>query len=86
MSAFIVLHASFFTPALLIGLLTGAVFAAREPPATIWGPDYGDELECLRTYVRTLRKKIEDDPAQPKYILTEPWVGYRFHNPSEEEL
>ncbi len=53
---------------------------------TIWGPDYGDELEYLRTYVRTLRKKIEDDPAQPKYILTEPWVGYRFHNPSEEEL
>ena len=53
---------------------------------TIWGPDYGDELEYLRTYVRTLRKKIENDPAQPKYILTEPWVGYRFHNPSEEEL
>jgi two-component system KDP operon response regulator KdpE len=53
---------------------------------TIWGPDYGDELEYLRTYVRTLRKKIEDDPAQPKYILTEPWVGYRFHNPSEEEM
>jgi two-component system KDP operon response regulator KdpE len=53
---------------------------------TIWGPDYGDELEYLRTYVRTLRKKIEDDPARPKYILTEPWVGYRFHNPSEEEF
>jgi two-component system KDP operon response regulator KdpE len=53
---------------------------------TIWGPDYGDELEYLRTYVRALRKKIEDDPAQPRYILTEPWVGYRFHNPSEEEL
>jgi DNA-binding winged helix-turn-helix (wHTH) protein len=41
---------------------------------------------AFRTYVRTLRKKIEDDPAQPKYILTEPRVGYRFHNPSEEEL
>ena len=53
---------------------------------TIWGPDYSDELEYLRTYVRTLRKKIENDTAQPKYILTEPWVGYRFHNPSEEEL
>lgn len=51
---------------------------------TIWGPEYGNELEYLRTYVRTLRKKIEEDPTQPKYILTEPWVGYRFHNPTEE--
>ncbi len=49
---------------------------------TIWGPEYGGELEYLRTYVRMLRKKIEDDPAKPKYILTEPWVGYRFHNPT----
>ncbi len=52
---------------------------------TIWGPEYGEELEYLRTYVRTLRKKIENDPAQPKYILTEPWVGYRFYLPSETE-
>jgi two-component system, OmpR family, KDP operon response regulator KdpE len=51
----------------------------------IWGPEYGEELEYLRAYVRTLRKKIEDDPARPKYILTEPWVGYRFHNPSDRE-
>jgi two-component system KDP operon response regulator KdpE len=52
---------------------------------TIWGPEYGGELEYLRTYVRTLRKKIEDDPAEPKYILTEPWIGYRFHNPSNSD-
>jgi len=52
---------------------------------TIWGPEYGEELEYLRAYVRTLRKKIEDDPARPKYILTEPWVGYRFRDPSEGE-
>lgn len=44
----------------------------------IWGPEYGAELEYLRTYVRMLRKKIEADPASPEYILTEPWVGYRF--------
>jgi two-component system KDP operon response regulator KdpE len=50
---------------------------------TVWGPDYGDDLEYLRTYVRTLPKKIEDEPAQPKCILTEPWVEYRFRNPSE---
>ncbi|MBZ5612047.1 MAG: response regulator transcription factor [Acidobacteriia bacterium] len=52
---------------------------------TVWGPEYGDELEYLRTYVRMLRKKIEDDPARPHYILTEPWVGYRFRNPSDPD-
>jgi two-component system KDP operon response regulator KdpE len=52
---------------------------------TIWGPDYGGELEYLRTYVRMLRKKIENDPARPEYILTEPWVGYRFRNPSNPD-
>ena len=50
---------------------------------TVWGPDYGEELEYLRAYVKTIRKKIEENPTQPKYIVTEPWVGYRFHNPSE---
>ena len=49
---------------------------------TIWGPEYGDEPEYLRTYIKTLRKKIEDDPAHPEYILTEPWVGYRFRDPA----
>jgi two-component system KDP operon response regulator KdpE len=47
----------------------------------IWGPEYGNELEYLRSYVRMLRKKIEDDPANPEYIVTEPWVGYRFCEP-----
>ncbi len=51
----------------------------------IWGPEYGNELEYLRSYVRMLRKKIEDDPAHPLYILTEPWIGYRFRNPSDAE-
>jgi two-component system, OmpR family, KDP operon response regulator KdpE len=51
----------------------------------VWGPDYGGELEYLRTYVRMIRKKIEDDPARPEYILTEPWVGYRFRNPSDPD-
>jgi len=52
---------------------------------SVWGPEYGNELEYLRSYVRMLRKKIENDPAKPDYILTEPWVGYRFCNPSEQE-
>jgi two-component system KDP operon response regulator KdpE len=48
----------------------------------IWGPEYGSELEYLRSYIRLLRRKIEADPARPEYILTEPWVGYRFRDPS----
>jgi two-component system KDP operon response regulator KdpE len=44
----------------------------------VWGPDYGDEVEYLRVFVNQLRKKIEPDPARPRYILTEPWIGYRF--------
>ena len=44
----------------------------------VWGPDYGNEVEYLRVFVNQLRKKIEPDPAQPRYILTEPWLGYRF--------
>jgi two-component system, OmpR family, KDP operon response regulator KdpE len=47
----------------------------------IWGVEYGNELEYLRSYVRMLRKKIETDPARPQYILTEPWIGYRFQSP-----
>jgi two-component system, OmpR family, KDP operon response regulator KdpE len=45
---------------------------------SIWGPEYGDEREYLRVLVSQLRKKIEDDPANPTYILTESHVGYRF--------
>src|SRR6266446_360841 len=46
-----------------------------------WGPDYGEETENLRVVINQLRKKIESDPTHPKYILTEPWVGYRFQTP-----
>jgi two-component system KDP operon response regulator KdpE len=44
----------------------------------VWGPDYGNEVEYLRVFVNQLRKKIEPDPTKPRYILTEPWLGYRF--------
>lgn len=44
----------------------------------VWGPDYGDEVEYLRVFVNQLRKKIEPDPAHPRFLLTEPWLGYRF--------
>ncbi len=48
---------------------------------TVWGPEYGEETENLRVVINQLRKKIEKDPSQPKFILTEPWVGYRFQPP-----
>ena len=44
----------------------------------VWGPDYGDQLQYLRVFVNQLRKKIEPDPSHPRYIITEPWVGYTF--------
>ena len=44
----------------------------------VWGPDYGSQVEYLRVFVNQLRKKIEPHPAKPIYLLTEPWVGYRF--------
>jgi two-component system KDP operon response regulator KdpE len=49
---------------------------------TIWGPDYGSEVEYLHVLVNQLRKKIEPDPSKPRYILTEPWFGYRFQLPT----
>lgn len=57
------------------------VIAHRELLQAVWGPDYGDEVEYLRVFVNQLRKKIEPQPAKPRYLLTEPWVGYRFRLP-----
>ena len=47
----------------------------------VWGPLYGDESHYLHVYVSQLRRKIEDDPARPRYILTEPGAGYRLVDP-----
>jgi two-component system KDP operon response regulator KdpE len=46
----------------------------------VWGPEYRDDNQLLRLYITYLRKKIEPDPATPKYILTERGVGYQFMN------
>ncbi|HKI11899.1 MAG TPA: response regulator transcription factor [Candidatus Acidoferrum sp.] len=53
----------------------------RELLRAVWGPDYGSELGHLRAYIKQLRKKIELQPGKPKYLLTEPWVGYRLRVP-----
>lgn len=45
---------------------------------SVWGPEYRQEVDYLRTFMRQLRKKIEDDPSNPKYLLTDAYIGYRF--------
>jgi two-component system KDP operon response regulator KdpE len=57
---------------------SGRPVTHRELLQAVWGPDYGDEPEYLRVFINQLRKKIEANPSKPKFILTEPWVGYRF--------
>ena len=60
----------------------GKAQAHRRLLQAVWGPDYGDETEYLRVFINQLRKKIEPDPRHPRYIHTEPWVGYRFEPPA----
>lgn len=55
----------------------------RELLQAVWGPDYGDQVDYLRVFIKSLRKKIEPNPERPEYILTEPWVGYRFSTPAD---
>jgi two-component system, OmpR family, KDP operon response regulator KdpE len=59
----------------------GKPLSHRRILQSVWGPDYGEETENLRVVINQLRKKIEADPAHPKLIRTEPWVGYRFQPP-----
>lgn len=51
----------------------------RELLQSVWGPDYGDQVDYLRVFIKNLRKKIEINSEHPEYIATEPWVGYRFN-------
>jgi len=51
----------------------------RELLQAVWGPDYGDQVDYLRVFIKNLRKKIEPNPESPQYITTEPWIGYRFN-------
>jgi two-component system, OmpR family, KDP operon response regulator KdpE len=56
----------------------GKVVTHRSLLAAVWGGNFTEQPEYLRVFVNSLRKKIEPNPAEPQYILTEPWVGYRF--------
>ncbi len=59
------------------------VVSHRELLQSVWGVDYGSEVDYLRVFIKNLRKKIELNPDDPKYITTEPWVGYRFNGAPE---
>ena len=56
----------------------GEVMPHRTLLHLVWGPEYGDEREYVRVFVNRLRQKLGDDPASPKFIKTEPGVGYQF--------
>jgi two-component system KDP operon response regulator KdpE len=72
--------------ALLKQLVTnaGKVLTHRMLLQSIWGPEYGGEAEYLRVYINRLRHKLEPDSASPRFLLTEPGVGYRFVPPEGE--
>jgi len=57
----------------------GKVLTHRSLLGAVWGGDYTEQHEYLRVFIGQLRKKIEPDPSKPRYILTEPWIGYRFN-------
>jgi len=57
---------------------SGKVLTHRTLLAAIWGGNYVEQNEYLRVFVGNLRKKLEPDPSNPRYILTDPWIGYRF--------
>lgn len=56
----------------------GRVLTHQSILSNVWGPEDADHTEYLRVYMRQLRKKLEQDPERPQYIVTEPGIGYRF--------
>ena len=66
----------------LLVIQQGKALTHKRVLQAVWGPDHAEETENLRVVINQLRKKIEKDPAHPRYILTEPWLGYRFQLPT----
>ena len=60
------------------------VLMHRELLRAVWGPEYGEETEYLRVYMRYLRQKLEPEPSKPQYFLTQPGAGYMLHQPEED--
>jgi len=60
----------------------GRLVTHRHLLREVWGPGYGEETHYLRVHVAHIRAKLEDDPSRPRYLITEPAVGYRLRDPS----
>ena len=60
----------------------GRILTHKQALEKVWGWEYIDDVDYVRIYIAHLRRKIEPNPSSPKYILTEPGVGYCFHNPA----
>jgi DNA-binding response OmpR family regulator len=72
---------------LLVYLASNAnrVISHRELLRAVWGPEYGDEAEYLRVYMRYLRQKLEAEPSHPRYLLTQTGAGYMLYQPEEDK-
>lgn len=66
-----------------LALHAGKVVTHAQLLRAVWGPAHAEDVQYLRVYVGQLRAKLEDDPARPRYLLTEPGVGYRFRAADE---
>jgi two-component system KDP operon response regulator KdpE len=64
----------------------GAALAHTKLARSAWGNGIRHNREYLRTYIQSLRQKLEQDPAHPRYIVTQPWVGYRFCEPLQHKF
>jgi two-component system, OmpR family, KDP operon response regulator KdpE len=61
----------------------GRLVTQRQLLGDVWGPEYGEESHYLRVHIAHIRAKLEPDPARPRYLITEPGVGYRLRDPSD---
>jgi two-component system KDP operon response regulator KdpE len=62
----------------------GKLVSQRQLLQEVWGPGYSRESNYLRVYLAQIRRKLEPDPARPRYFITEPGMGYRFEPPPDE--
>jgi len=67
----------------VLALNEGKLLTHRAILQEVWGPGYGSESNLLHVHVSQLRRKIEADPARPRYLLTEPGAGYRLVDPAD---
>ena len=63
----------------------GRLVTHRQLLQEVWGPEYGNETHYLRVHVAHIRAKLETDPSRPRYLITEPGVGYRLRDPEPED-